>query len=104
MNEVVRCQSVPNPLKAFAVCCKIWNHPDVLYYFLKKQAKGDAVDIDLEEVSNATSVESTGKPKRGAPKKATKGKTDNKPAASILPYSNQGETTPKKGKKLFILY
>lgn len=44
-----------NPLKAFCVCCKIWNHPDVLYETLQKENLANEQDLDLEDL-NATAT------------------------------------------------
>ncbi|KPI97951.1 Helicase ARIP4 [Papilio xuthus] len=87
MNEVVRTTSVPNPLKAFAICCKIWNHPDVLYNFLRKRNEVNMAieeDLDLEEIGGVTKAGRQTR-SRGNPKKAAKPRGSKKPAATIPP-------------------
>ncbi|KAM4652700.1 helicase ARIP4 [Discoglossus pictus] len=49
-----------NPLKAFCVCCKIWNHPDVLYEALQKENLANEQDLDVDDLNTNTRCQSQG--------------------------------------------
>ncbi|KAM9475031.1 helicase ARIP4-like [Clarias gariepinus] len=40
-----------NPLKAFCVCCKIWNHPDILFEALQRENMASEQDLDLDDLT-----------------------------------------------------
>jgi len=47
MSNLKNSNPVFDPLKAFALCMKIWNHPDVLRRFMEK--KQEDVDLELDD-------------------------------------------------------
>ncbi|XP_053233448.1 helicase ARIP4 isoform X1 [Podarcis raffonei] len=73
-----------NPLKAFCVCCKIWNHPDVLYEALQKENLANEQDLDVDDLG-------TGGTNSRCQSQGMKVKTENNALASPI-----GEATNSK--------
>ncbi|KAJ8394833.1 hypothetical protein AAFF_G00041880 [Aldrovandia affinis] len=63
-----------NPLKAFCVCCKIWNHPDVLYEALQKENLANEQDLDLDDLSTAGNNRCSAPGLKGKPPDSTNSK------------------------------
>ncbi|XP_015918872.1 helicase ARIP4 [Parasteatoda tepidariorum] len=67
VKDLLYVQQATNPLKLFAVCCKIWNHPDILYKLLQEKRAQEDIDLDIDiNVSSTSGVTgSIGVKKRG---------------------------------------
>ncbi|KAM7293611.1 helicase ARIP4 [Ixodes scapularis] len=48
VKEFLHNYRATNPLKFFAVCCKVWNHPDILFHLVQDKKSEGALDIDLD--------------------------------------------------------
>lgn len=77
-----------NPLKAFCVCCKIWNHPDVLYEALQKENQANEQDLDLDDITSASNPRC---PAPGAGLKAKVADSSNSKVINTLPPLNPSQ-------------
>uniref|UniRef100_A0A8C4HD82 RAD54 like 2 n=1 Tax=Dicentrarchus labrax TaxID=13489 RepID=A0A8C4HD82_DICLA len=77
-----------NPLKAFCVCCKIWNHPDVLYEALQKENQANEQDLDLDDITSASNPRCSAP---GAGLKAKVADSSNSKVNNTLPPLNPSQ-------------
>ncbi|KAM9859849.1 helicase ARIP4 [Aulostomus maculatus] len=77
-----------NPLKAFCVCCKIWNHPDVLYEALQKENQANEQDLDLDDITSAGNPRC---PAAGTGLKAKVADSSNSKVNNTLPALNPSQ-------------
>lgn len=77
-----------NPLKAFCVCCKIWNHPDVLYEALQKENQANEQDLDLDDITSASNARCAAP---GAGLKAKVADSSNSKVSNTLPPLNSSQ-------------
>nr|XP_020443078.1 helicase ARIP4 [Monopterus albus] len=77
-----------NPLKAFCVCCKIWNHPDVLYEALQKENQANEQDLDLDDITSSSNPRC---PAPGVGLKAKVADSSNSKVNNTLPPLNTSQ-------------
>lgn len=78
-----------NTLRTYALCCKIWNHPDILWRVVEENI--EIMDFDLEDatVSGSTSASCNGKPTipaRSQSKRRSSLETLSSPTQQTFPF------------------
>ncbi|TGZ57279.1 hypothetical protein CRM22_009945 [Opisthorchis felineus] len=82
-----------NTLKTYAMCCKIWNHPDILWRAMEEHK--EAMDFDIEDPSS-NSASSTAYSNRNLTRSATTSALSRRTSSQLSLSSSEQSTAAEK--------
>ncbi|GAA51591.1 translation initiation factor 3 subunit A, partial [Clonorchis sinensis] len=82
-----------NTLKTYAMCCKIWNHPDILWRAMEEHK--EAMDFDIEDPSS-NSASSTAYSNRSLTRSATTSALSRRSSSQLSLSSSEQSTAAEK--------